>query len=112
VGLGQRPRLRDGPEQTGNGLKPGVAVRTCNFLNGPTQLLSCYPSRLVRFAPFVQQMDMESNGKRTRKDSQLADTGTGPIVWAGLGIDGQHAYFQLLHQGTHRVPVEFNGAVY
>lgn len=80
-----------------------------NFLNCPTQLLSCYPSRLVRFAPFVQQMDMESNGKRTRKDGQPCDTGTGPILWGGLGIDGQHAYFQLLHQGTHRVPVEFVG---
>jgi glucose-6-phosphate isomerase len=82
-----------------------------NFLNCPTQLLSCYPSRLVRFAPFVQQMDMESNGKRTRKDGQPVDTGTGPIVWGGLGIDGQHAYFQLLHQGTHRVPVEFIGVL-
>jgi glucose-6-phosphate isomerase len=54
-------------------------------------------------------MDMESNGKRTRKDGQPCDTGTGPILWGGLGIDGQHAYFQLLHQGTHRVPVEFIG---
>ena len=80
-----------------------------NFLNCPTQLLSCYPSRLVRFAPFVQQMDMESNGKRTRKDGQPVESGTGPILWGGLGIDGQHAYFQLLHQGTHRVPVEFVG---
>jgi len=80
-----------------------------NFLHCPTQLLSTYPSRLVRFAPFVQQMDMESNGKRIRKDGQPCDTDTGPIVWGGLGIDGQHAYFQLLHQGTHRVPVEFVG---
>ncbi|WP_439114915.1 glucose-6-phosphate isomerase [Hydrogenophaga sp.] len=80
-----------------------------NFLHRPTQLLSTYPSRLVRFAPFVQQMDMESNGKRTRKDGQPCDTDTGPIVWGGLGIDGQHAYFQLLHQGTHCVPVEFIG---
>ena len=63
----------------------------------------------MRFAPFVQQMDMESNGKRIRKDGQPCDTDTGPIVWGGLGIDGQHAYFQLLHQGTHRVPVEFIG---
>ncbi|MEY4979726.1 MAG: hypothetical protein RLZZ352_1996 [Pseudomonadota bacterium] len=80
-----------------------------NFLHCPTQLLSTYPSRLVRFAPFVQQMDMESNGKRMRKDGQPVDTDTGPIIWGGLGIDGQHAYFQLLHQGTHRVPVEFIG---
>ena len=80
-----------------------------NFLNCPTQLLSCYPSRLARFAPFVQQLDMESNGKRIRKDGQPVEASTGPIVWGGLGIDGQHAYFQLLHQGTHRVPVEFVG---
>ncbi|MBS3910490.1 MAG: glucose-6-phosphate isomerase [Hydrogenophaga sp.] len=80
-----------------------------NFLHCPTQLLSTYPSRLVRFAPFVQQMDMESNGKRVRKDGQPVEADTGPIVWGGLGIDGQHAYFQLLHQGTHRVPVEFIG---
>jgi glucose-6-phosphate isomerase len=80
-----------------------------NFLHCPTQLVSCYPSRLVRFAPFVQQMDMESNGKRTRQDGQPVETDTGPIIWGGLGIDGQHAYFQLLHQGTHRVPVEFIG---
>jgi glucose-6-phosphate isomerase len=82
-----------------------------NFLHCPTQLLSTYPSRLVRFAPFVQQMDMESNGKRIRKDGQPCDTDTGPIIWGGLGIDGQHAYFQLLHQGTHRVPVEFVGVL-
>lgn len=82
-----------------------------NFLQCPTQLLSAYPSRLVRFAPFAQQMDMESNGKRVRKDGQACDTSTGPILWGGLGIDGQHAYFQLLHQGTHRVPVEFIGVL-
>jgi glucose-6-phosphate isomerase len=80
-----------------------------NFLHCPTQLISCYPSRLVRFAPFVQQMDMESNGKRVRKDGQPVDVDSGPVIWGGLGIDGQHAYFQLLHQGTHRVPVEFIG---
>ncbi|MEN9843031.1 MAG: hypothetical protein RLZZ612_860 [Pseudomonadota bacterium] len=80
-----------------------------NFLHCPTQLLSTYPSRLVKFTPFVQQMDMESNGKRTRRDGQASAVATGPIVWGGLGIDGQHAYFQLLHQGQHRVPVEFVG---
>ena len=80
-----------------------------NFLGCPTQLLSTYPSRLARFAPFVQQMDMESNGKRTHLDGTACTVATGPIVWGGLGIDGQHAYFQLLHQGQHRVPVEFVG---
>jgi glucose-6-phosphate isomerase len=80
-----------------------------NFLDCPTQLVSTYPSRLAKFAPFIQQMDMESNGKRVQKSNLPCPVGTGPIIWGGLGIDGQHAYFQLLHQGTHRVPVEFVG---
>ena len=80
-----------------------------NFLQCPTHLIVPYASRLVRFTPFVQQMDMESNGKRTHKDGTPTTVDTGPIVWGGLGIDGQHAYFQLLHQGKHTVPVDFIG---
>ena len=80
-----------------------------NFLRCPTHLIVPYASRLVRFTPFVQQMDMESNGKRTHIDGSAATIDTGPIVWGGLGIDGQHAYFQLLHQGQHTVPVDFIG---
>ncbi len=82
-----------------------------NFLDCPTQLLSTYPSRLARFAPFVQQMDMESNGKRVMHSGDACRVATGPILWGGTGIDGQHAYFQLLHQGMHRVPVEFIGVL-
>ena len=80
-----------------------------NFLHCPTQLIVSYASRLVRFGPFVQQMDMESNGKSTHMDGHPVDMATGPIIWGGLGIDGQHAYFQLIHQGQHTVPVEFIG---
>lgn len=80
-----------------------------NFLHCPTQLIAPYASRLVRFTPFVQQLDMESNGKRTHIDGSATSIDTGPIVWGGLGIDGQHAYFQLLHQGRHTVPVDFIG---
>ncbi|MES2840595.1 MAG: glucose-6-phosphate isomerase [Pseudomonadota bacterium] len=80
-----------------------------NFLHMPTHLIVPYASRLVRFTPFVQQMDMESNGKRTHTDGTPATVDTGPIVWGGLGIDGQHAYFQLIHQGQHTVPVDFIG---
>jgi glucose-6-phosphate isomerase len=80
-----------------------------NFLQRPTQLIVSYASRLVRFVPFVQQMDMESNGKRVHTEGSEATVDTGPIVWGGLGIDGQHAYFQLIHQGSHRVPVDFIG---
>ena len=80
-----------------------------NFLQMPTHLIVPYASRLVRFTPFVQQMDMESNGKRTHIDGSATGIDTGPIVWGGLGIDGQHAYFQLIHQGRHSVPVDFIG---
>jgi glucose-6-phosphate isomerase len=80
-----------------------------NFLHCPTQLIVPYASRLVRFTPFVQQLDMESNGKRTHLDGTPATVDTGSVVWGGLGIDGQHAYFQLLHQGMHTVPVDFIG---
>ena len=80
-----------------------------NFLGLPTHLIVPYASRLVRFTPFVQQMDMESNGKRTHTDGSTTEVDTGPIVWGGLGIDGQHAYFQLIHQGRHTVPVDFIG---
>jgi len=82
-----------------------------NFLGMPSQLLVSYASRLARFTPFVQQMDMESNGKHTHMDGTPATVDTAPIVWGGLGMDGQHAYFQLIHQGCHKVPVEFIGVL-
>ncbi|WP_045475850.1 glucose-6-phosphate isomerase [Serpentinimonas barnesii] len=80
-----------------------------NFLHCPTHMLAPYPSQLDSFTRFVQQLDMESNGKSTHLSGEAAQVPTGPIVWGGLGIDGQHAYFQLLHQGCHRVPVDFIG---
>lgn len=88
-----------------------LGVWNRNFLDCPTHLLAAYPSRLREFNRFLQQMDMESNGKSTHLDGSLAEVGTGPILWGGLGIDGQHAYFQLLHQGQHRVPVDFIGVL-
>lgn len=80
-----------------------------NFLNAPTHLIVPYASRLLHFTPFIQQMDMESQGKRTLLDGSRPSFGTGPMVWGGLGIDGQHAYFQLVHQGTHLIPADFIG---
>lgn len=80
-----------------------------NFLQCPTHMLAAYPSRLFQFTRFLQQMDMESNGKSTHIDGSTCSIETGPILWGGLGIDGQHAYFQLLHQGRHRVPIDFIG---
>ena len=80
-----------------------------NFLGMPTLMLAPYAVRLARFTPFVQQLDMESNGKHSHADGSPVGVDTGPVVWGGVGIDGQHAYFQLLHQGRHAVPVEFIG---
>jgi glucose-6-phosphate isomerase len=80
-----------------------------NFLNAPSHLIVPYASRLLHFTPFIQQMDMESQGKRTLIDGSRPQVGTGPIIWGGLGIDGQHAYFQLVHQGMHLIPADFIG---
>ncbi|NIC41307.1 glucose-6-phosphate isomerase [Aquabacterium sp. A08] len=86
-----------------------LGVWNRNFLGCPTHLVAAYAGRLFHFARYLQQLDMESNGKSTHVDGQPVQVATGPIVWGGLGIEGQHAYFQLLHQGQHRVPVDFIG---
>ena len=86
-----------------------LGVWNRNFLGCPTHLIAAYASRMFHFARFLQQLDMESNGKSTHVDGSPVAVATGPIVWGGLGIEGQHAYFQLLHQGQHRVPVDFIG---
>ena len=80
-----------------------------NFLGAPTHHVAPYAAPLGRFVPFLQQMDMESNGKRVHVDGSIASVGTSSVLWGGLGIDGQHAYFQLLHQGQHLVPIDFIG---
>ncbi len=82
-----------------------------NFLNAPTQLVTSYTARLGLLPSYLQQMDMESNGKRTHADGRPVSVATCPIVWGGLGIDGQHAYYQLLHQGCHSVAIDFIGTL-
>jgi len=64
---------------------------------------------LQHLAHFLRQLDMESNGKSTHLDGSAVQIDTGPIVWGGLGVEGQHAFFQLLHQGRHRVTLDFIG---
>ena len=66
-----------------------------------------YDQRLSRFAAYLQQLDMESNGKRVTKTGAASKNSTGPLVWGEPGTNGQHAFFQLLHQGTDIIPVEF-----
>lgn len=76
----------------------------CNY---PTRAVIPYDQRLSRLPAYLQQLDMESNGKRVSKDGSKTTTVTGPVVWGEPGTNGQHAFFQLLHQGTDIVPVEF-----
>ncbi len=66
-----------------------------------------YDQRLARFAAHLQQLDMESNGKRVTRQSSLVEYRTAPIVWGEPGTNGQHAFYQLLHQGTEIVPADF-----
>jgi glucose-6-phosphate isomerase len=68
-----------------------------------------YSSALGLFPAYLQQLVMESNGKSVTTDGQPVSTSTCPVVWGAPGTDGQHAFFQLLHQGTTEVPVDFIG---
>jgi glucose-6-phosphate isomerase len=80
-----------------------------NFLGADSLHIAPYASCLGMLVPYLQQMDMESNGKSTHVDGSAVLVGTSPVLWGGLGIDGQHAYFQMIHQGTHLVATEFIG---
>jgi glucose-6-phosphate isomerase len=68
-----------------------------------------YAHELARFPAYLQQLDMESNGKSVRLDGTAVTAGTGPVVWGEPGTNGQHAFHQLLHQGTEVVPIDFIG---
>jgi glucose-6-phosphate isomerase len=78
-----------------------------NVLDLRTQAILPYDQRLARFAAHLQQLDMESNGKRVTRATKLVENRTAPIVWGEPGTNGQHAFYQLLHQGTEIVPVDF-----
>ncbi len=80
-----------------------------NFLGHPTLAVLPYSQGLHRFPAHLQQCDMESNGKSIDRRGTAVVTKTGPIIWGEPGTNGQHAFFQLLHQGTEKVPVEFIG---
>lgn len=73
----------------------------------PARAILPYDQRLLRLPAYLQQLDMESNGKRVRKDGSPVSRATGPLVWGEPGTNGQHAFYQLIHQGTDTVPCEF-----
>jgi glucose-6-phosphate isomerase len=86
-----------------------LGVWYANVLGFDTKAVLPYAEELARFPAYLQQLDMESNGKSVRLDGDPVVGDTGPVVWGEPGTNGQHAFYQLLHQGTRVVPVDFIG---
>ena len=80
-----------------------------NFLHLPTVAIIPYSQALLRFPAHLQQLDMESNGKRITSLGEVCAFSTGPVIWGEPGTNGQHSFYQLIHQGTDVVPLEFIG---
>ncbi len=78
-----------------------------NFYDAPTIAMLPYDQSLEYFTAYFQQADMESNGKRVDRQGNAVDYATGPVLWGGTGTNGQHAYYQLIHQGTQLIPADF-----
>ena len=84
-----------------------LAVWYNNFFGAETQAILPYDNRLDRFPAYLQQLQMESNGKSVRSDGRPVRCATGMIIWGEAGNNAQHSFYQLLHQGTRLVPVDF-----
>ena len=78
-----------------------------NFWGATSHAILPYDHHLRNFVKHLQQLDMESNGKSVRQDGSPVSMETGPVIWGGVGCNGQHAYHQLLHQGTQLIPGDF-----
>ncbi|MHB8319324.1 MAG: glucose-6-phosphate isomerase [Acidimicrobiales bacterium] len=78
-----------------------------NFLGAQTHAVLPYSQRMARFPAYLQQLTMESNGKSVRRDGSPVEGETGEIFWGEPGTNGQHAFYQLIHQGTKLIPVDF-----
>ncbi|WTO34127.1 glucose-6-phosphate isomerase [Streptomyces achromogenes] len=80
-----------------------------NFHDAQSHAVLPYSHYLSKFTAYLQQLDMESNGKSVQRDGKPVDWQTGPVVWGTPGTNGQHAYYQLIHQGTKLIPADFIG---
>ncbi|WP_409237559.1 glucose-6-phosphate isomerase [Streptomyces sp. PA5.6] len=80
-----------------------------NFHDAQSHAVLPYSHYLSKFTAYLQQLDMESNGKSVDRDGKPVDWQTGPVVWGTPGTNGQHAYYQLIHQGTKLIPADFIG---
>jgi len=78
-----------------------------NFYGASSHAILPYDQYLHRFPAYLQQADMESSGKRIDRDGNIVDYRTGPVIWGEPGTNGQHAFYQLIHQGTQLIPVDF-----
>ncbi len=88
-----------------------LGVWYSNFFHAQSHAVLTYASDLDAFPGHLQQMDMESNGKRVTPEGEAVQWQTGPVIWGGVGTNGQHAYHQLLHQGTRLIPVDIVAAL-
>ncbi len=84
-----------------------VGIWYNNFFGAQTEAILPYDQYMHRFAAYFQQGDMESNGKSVDRDGKPVDYQTGPIIWGEPGTNGQHAFYQLIHQGTKLIPCDF-----
>ena len=84
-----------------------IGVLHRNVRDYATHAVLPYDQHLARFPAYLQQLDMESNGKRVSREGEAVDCETGPVVWGEPGTNGQHAFYQLIHQGTSVVPCDF-----
>jgi glucose-6-phosphate isomerase len=86
-----------------------IGILHINLLDRDTKAVLPYSQELARFPAYLQQLDMESNGKRVQLDGSPVTIDTGPVVWGEPGTNGQHAFYQLLHLGTRVVPIDLIG---
>ena len=84
-----------------------IGMWYCTFLGYDSYAVLPYDQYLARFPAYLQQLDMESNGKSVTRNGEKITYKTGPIVWGEPGTNGQHAFYQLIHQGTRTIPVDF-----
>ncbi len=84
-----------------------LGIWYANFWQASTYAIIPYDQNLLKFTEFLQQLDMESNGKRITKKGSIVDYSTGPVIWGTIGTNSQHSFFQLIHQGTQLIPADF-----
>jgi glucose-6-phosphate isomerase len=84
-----------------------IGIWNRNFLQAPTHAVLPYDDHLARLPAYLQQLEMESNGKSVRRSGEPVESATCPIIWGEPGSDAQHSFYQLLHQGTEQVSIDF-----